>query len=44
MAMCLRCLQEGKFVDAEKCDHGEPTLTTTKADEKKPAADKKGKK
>jgi hypothetical protein len=43
MAMCLRCLQEGKFVDVNDCDHDEPTFSThEEADEATPKS-KKGK-
>lgn len=28
MALCLRCMQEGKYVDVETCDH-KVTLATT---------------
>jgi hypothetical protein len=33
MAMCLRCMQEGKFVDVEECAHNVTFSTTESEDE-----------
>jgi hypothetical protein len=43
MAMCLRCMQEGKYVDAETCGHAEPAFTTHKKKADKPANKKENK-